>query len=170
MSLRSLISGLLAAASVCVLILTGPAPPARAADGGDYGAFKFYSVKAKFDDVKFDLENALVSRGFKVDHHGFIGKMLDRTGPDVGDTTPIYKNAEYFVFCSATLSRNALKADRRNIGFCPYVVTIYHTVEDPGTVVVGYRRVDVLGSEGSKKAMEAVNKVLDGIAREATGQ
>jgi hypothetical protein len=56
---------------------------------------------ASYDDVKFELNDAIIKRGLVVDHIGQIGTMLDRTGPDVGSTKPLYTRAEFFTFCSA---------------------------------------------------------------------
>ena len=135
---------------------------------GDYGDVKFYASKGKFNDVKENVENAIINRGFVIDYHGFVGNMLKRTGKDVGSAKLLYKDAEFYQFCSATLSRKALEADPRNIGYCPYVVVVYETASNPGTVHVGYRHLPQVGSEASKKALAAVDKVLDEIAREAT--
>ena len=66
--------------------------------------------------------------------------MLERTGADVGSTKKIYANAEFFMFCSAKLSRAMIEADPANVGYCPYVVFLYEAAEKPGEIVVGYRR------------------------------
>lgn len=130
-------------------------------------ALMLYSKKGGYDDVRFDLQNAIISRGLTVDFNGQISKMLERTGVDVGSTRSIYKQAEYFTFCSAKLSRATMEADPVNVGFCPYVVFIYETAASPGTIHVGYRRPHLQGSVESKAALEAVEKLLDGIAKDA---
>ena len=43
-----------------------------------------YSKAAPYEDVKFELSDAIIRRGLVVDHTGQIGTMLERTGPDVG--------------------------------------------------------------------------------------
>jgi uncharacterized protein (DUF302 family) len=126
-----------------------------------------YSKKASFDDVKFELNNAIVGRGLAIDFNGQVGKMLERTGSDVGSTKAIYKNAEYFAFCSAKLSRAAMEADPANIAGCPFVVFIYETAAAPGVVHVGYRRQPVRISPASRRAHAEINKLLDGIAKAA---
>jgi uncharacterized protein (DUF302 family) len=127
-----------------------------------------YSKKADYDDVRFDLTNAIINRGLVIDHNGKIGEMLERTGRDVGSDKPIYKAAEFFTFCSAKLSRQMMEADARNIAFCPYVMFIYESVGEPGVVVVGYRRPSASGSPETKAALAEIDSLLDGIAREAT--
>ncbi len=126
-----------------------------------------YAKKASFDDVRFELNNAIVGRGLAIDFNGQVSKMLERTGADVGSTKPIYKKAEYFTFCSAKLSRQAMEADGANISVCPYVVFIYEKAAAPGTVHVGYRKAPLAGSAASKKALGEINKLLDGIAKDA---
>jgi uncharacterized protein (DUF302 family) len=120
-----------------------------------------------FDDVKFDVTNAITNRGLVADFTGNVGAMLDRTGKDVGSAKQVYKRAEYIVFCSAKLSRDMMEADAANAGFCPYIVFIYETAAKPGEVVVGYRRMPRAGKPSSIKVFAAINALLDGIAKEA---
>lgn len=127
-----------------------------------------YSKVAPYADVKFELETAIVGKGLNIGETGAIGRMLERTGPDVGSTTPIFKNAEFITFCSARLSRRMMEADPANIGFCPYVIFIYEAVGKPGETVVGYRRPPLNGSEPSRKALADIDALLDSIVREAT--
>lgn len=130
-------------------------------------ALKLYAKKGGYDDVRFDLENAIISRGLTVDFNGKISKMLERTGADIGSTKSIYRQAEYFTFCSAKLSRATMEADPVNVGFCPYAVFIYETAAVPGTINVGYRRPQLQGSVQSRAALKAVEKLLDSIAKDA---
>jgi uncharacterized protein (DUF302 family) len=128
---------------------------------------KVYSKKDSYEDVKFELQNAIVSRGLVVDFNGNVGGMLERTGADVGSTTPIYKQAEYFTFCSAKLSRATMEADAANVGYCPYVIFVYETEAAPGTVHVGYRPPEPHGSDASRATLAEVIHLLDGIAQAA---
>jgi len=130
--------------------------------------FRTYKKAAAFDDVKFELNNAIIEKGLALDHTGAIGKMLDRTGADVGSDKPVYKDAEYLSFCSAKFSRRMMEADPANIAFCPFIVFIYEDAKQPGTTVVGYRRPAIIGNEASQKALTEIDALLDSIAREAT--
>ncbi len=123
-----------------------------------------YEVEAPFENVAFDLSNAIVNRGYVVDYHGMVGEMLKRTAGDVGASKLLYKNAELFQFCSAVVSRSAMEVDIRNIAYCPYVLFAYETEEKPGSVTVGFRQLP----EGGGR--DQVNTSLDEIAREAAGQ
>jgi hypothetical protein len=127
-----------------------------------------YAKKAAFDDVKFELGNAIIARGLTVDHTGQIGRMLERTGADVGSTRPLYAHAEFVTFCSAKLSRAMMEADPANIAFCPYVIFIYEAADRPGETVVGYRRPQsAAGSEAARKSLADVDALLDGIVKDA---
>jgi hypothetical protein len=130
-------------------------------------ALRIQSRQAGYDDVKFELQNAIVNRGLVVDFNGDVGGMLARTGADVGSARPVYTRAEYFTFCSAKLSRATMEADPANVGFCPYVVFMYETAAQPGTVKVGYRPIQPHGSEAVRAALQEVNRLLDGIVNDA---
>jgi len=140
------------------------AQPAAAA-GSDY--FKLYTTKGNFDDVRQDVEIAITNRGLVVDHVSHISDMLERTGKDLGMTKVIYGKAESMQFCSASVSRDMMEADPTNIVFCPYIIVIYTLPQDPKKVYVGYRRPLLVGSKASKASLQAVEKLLDGIVKEA---
>jgi hypothetical protein len=121
------------------------------------------TVEADFASVAADLGDAIVNRGYVVDYHGYVGDMLKRTANDVGSQKPLYRNAEFFQFCSAVVSRKAMEADIGNIAYCPYVVFAYEAEDVPGKVVVGFRRLP----DGDGR--DEVNALLEEITREATG-
>ena len=89
--------------------------------------------------------------------------MLKRTAADVGGQKALYREAEFFQFCSAVVSRKAMEADIGNIAYCPYVVFAYEAEDAPGKVVVGFRRLP----DGDGR--DEVNALLKEITREATG-
>jgi len=116
---------------------------------------------AAIADVTSGIENAIVNRGFKVDYHGFIGDMLKRTATDVDAGKALYKDAEFFTFCSAVVSRKVMEADIADIAYCPYVVFAYETEDKPGAVTVGFRRLP----DGGER--DAVNALLSDIIKDA---
>ena len=128
---------------------------------------KTVARKASFDDVKFELGNAIIERGLKVDFSGSISQMLDRTGADVGSTRPVYKHAEFMSFCSAKLSRLMMEADPANVAFCPYTVFIYETAAAPGEIVVGYRPFPQPANEESRATLSEIDKLLTAIIKAA---
>ena len=148
--------------SATLAVLTGLTGPALA------DPIRTYAAKGSYEDVKFELGNAIVGRGLVIDFTGNLGAMLARTGADVGSTKPLYKSAEYMTFCSAKLSRDMMEADPLNIGLCPYVVFIFESADKPGQVTVGYRRPEARGSATSSKAIAAIDALLDQIAKDAT--
>ncbi|WP_102108664.1 DUF302 domain-containing protein [Oceaniglobus roseus] len=119
-----------------------------------------YDVAGSFDDAIFGLESAIVNRGLVVEFVSHVGEMLERTREDVGGTEKLFDNAEIYVFCSAVVSREVMEADPMNIAYCPYTV---FAAEREGRVMVGYRTYP----DGP---MDAVEELLDGIAKEAAGQ
>jgi uncharacterized protein (DUF302 family) len=141
--------------------------PALAADNNPIVR---YSAKAKFEHARDDLVNAITGRGLVIDHNSHVASMLDRTGKDLGTTKKIYGSdqGQVFSFCSAVVSRQTMEADPGNIVFCPYSIAIYTTLAEPDKVTIAYRRPQLPGaSAASKTALEAVEKLLDGIVREA---
>ncbi len=117
--------------------------------------------KQAFADVAQAAQDAIVNRGFKIDYHGLIGDMLKRTAADVGASKQLYKDAEFFTFCSAVVSREVMEADIGDIAYCPYVVFIYETVDGTEGVTVGFRRLPSGG------ARDKVNTLLSEIIKEA---
>lgn len=128
-----------------------------------------YSVKGEYGDVLFDLNDALTNKGLVVNFKAHVARMLNRTAKDVGATRNVYKDGMVLEFCSTKLSRAAMEADPRNMAFCPFTMFIYETLAKPGHVTVGYRKLTGGKSPASKKALAAVNKVLESMVREAAG-
>jgi uncharacterized protein (DUF302 family) len=115
------------------------------------------SSPGDFASTAFAVESAIVARGLVIDYVSHVGDMLERTRADVGSDVVIFDNAQIFLFCSASLSRQVMEADPMNIAYCPYAV---HVIERDGEVVVAYaaRGVD---------SMAPVNALLNEIAAEA---
>ncbi len=130
--------------------------------------FKSYSTEGKFEDILDDVRQEITNQGLVIAYHGKLADMLKRTAADVGEEKPIYRNAEFFTFCSAVLSRNAMKRDPQNIAFCPYAVYVYEPYDEPGVIYAGYRKFTTFGPSRSQAALEKINKLLDTIVREAT--
>lgn len=129
-----------------------------------------YVVEAPFEDVRLDLGDAVINRGYKIAYEAFIGDMLDRTAEAVGATKRVYKHAELVQFCSAVLSRATMEADPGNIAYCPYILFVYERTDEPGKVHVGFRRLDEVGNDASRKALANVNLLLDEMVLEAVDQ
>ena len=126
-----------------------------------------YISKKPFDEVRFELGNAVVARGLAVQSEGNVAKMLERTAADVGATKQIYKFSEYVQFCSAKFTRMMVEADPANVGNCPFMLFAYETVAKPGEVVVGYRKLGIGKGEPSKKVFAEIEAMLDGMVKDA---
>jgi hypothetical protein len=120
---------------------------------------------AAFADVATGVENAIVNRGYTIDYHGFIGDMLKRTAGDVDAGKALYKDAEFFTFCSAVVSREVMEADIGDIAYCPYVVFVYEAEANPGTVVVGHRMLPAGGERDQVNVLlgEIVSSAAEGF-------
>ncbi|PCJ96166.1 MAG: DUF302 domain-containing protein [Hyphomicrobiales bacterium] len=144
----------------------GLCAPAMAEERDGYVS---YTIEADFEDVYFDLQDAIITQGLVVDHIGNVDDMLARTSDTVGGSSP-YLHAKYLQFCSATLTHEAVQADPNNLAVCPYVVFAYETSSNPGTVVTGYR-IPTLGSSPETVAVFAkVRALMDSIVQEAVGE
>ena len=126
------------------------------------------SKRGDFDDVRFDLGNAVIATGVAIQSQGNIAAMLGRTAADLGASETVYDRAEFVAFCSAKYSRAMMEADPTNIAFCPFVVFIYTTKAKPDEIVVGYRRPTVPASQGpaAAKAAADATSLLDRIVAE----
>lgn len=114
------------------------------------------SVEAGYDDVVWEIENAITGAGLVVDSVNHVGEMLERTRADVGGGETIFTHAQVFGFCSASVSREVMEADPMNLQFCPYRIFVMERPDAPGEITVGHP----VYPDG---AMDAVNQLLDGI-------
>jgi len=128
-------------------------------------AIQVYETRAEFTETRQNLIDAIIGHGYVIDFNGHVGDMLKRTQDDLGGKQ-LYHNAEYMVFCSASMSRKMMEADIHNIGFCPFVITVYETSDNPGTIYVAYQKLN--SDKNMSPSLIAINEVLDQIAREAT--
>lgn len=117
-------------------------------------------VDADFEDVVFNVELAITNQGLVIDDVSFVGAMLARTKDDVGGTVDLFSDARIFSFCSATLSRETMERNLRNIQYCPYNIYVYQAAEEGAPVFVGYR-------ESADPAMRPVNHLLQQIVADS---
>lgn len=110
-----------------------------------------------FDDATFSVESAIVGQGLQIDYVSHVGEMLERTREDVGGTQVLFEDARIYLFCSASLSRQAMEVDWRNVASCPYAVQVLQ--RPGGEVQIGYTHRDANG-------MGPVNALLAEIVAE----
>jgi len=128
---------------------------------------KTYVSHGSFADVRENLALAITGRGIVINNVSHIGNMLARTGKDLGAGVDVYAQAEALEFCSAVLSRNMMEADRHNIVFCPYIISVYTLPGEKDRVYLSYRRPQLVGNAASKESLQAVEQLLDEIIDEA---
>jgi len=122
-----------------------------------------YTTDQSFDDIAFDIENAIIDAGLVVSHISHVGEMLERTRADIGSDVVLFAQADVYSFCSAKVSRAVMEADVMNIAFCPYDIFIAELPDKPGQTIIGYRQFP----DG---AMQQAQSLLDGIVKTALGQ
>lgn len=126
-----------------------------------------YETKGKFEEVRDAVKMAIANQGLVINNISYIGKMLTRTGKDLGTKKQVYEDAQSLEFCSATISRATMEADIHNIIFCPYIISVYATPDKPERIYISYRRPQPVGSEASKASLKEVEKLLERIIQEA---
>lgn len=126
------------------------------------GADEFILVPSgmSFDDAAFSVEDAIVNRGLQIEYTSHVGDMLERTRGDVGSDVVLFDHANIYLFCSASLSRQAMEANWQNVANCPYAV---HVLQRPGDdeVYIGY-------THRAAEGMEVVNDFLQSLVAELT--
>ncbi|MEL7093225.1 MAG: DUF302 domain-containing protein [Pseudomonadota bacterium] len=115
------------------------------------------TYNGSYEDARFSLENAIVNRGLVIDYVSHVGDMLTRTGADVGSNEHLFSEAEIFVFCSASVSRQVMEEDPANLAHCPYGIFV---AERRGQVTMGFR-------DYPAGAMDMVETMLAEIVEEA---
>lgn len=118
-----------------------------------------YPFEGTFDDATFSVESAIIGKGLVIDYVSHTGEMLSRTAADVGSDVTLFTEADIFVFCSATVSREVMEIDPMNIAYCPYGVFV---AERDGDVLIGYRNYPA-------GEMQKVQALLDDIVQDALG-
>lgn len=156
-----------ALACVLGLLLSSPAM------ASDELGYRVYSKTGKYEDVRDDVKDAIVNRGFVIDYVGHFNQMLERTAEATSSVTPLgakspYKNAEYMQFCPSKLTHEAVSATPFAIANCPIVLFVYEVAYEPGKVHVGYRLPAATPSKMLKEVNSRLVALLDGIAKEAT--
>jgi len=116
-----------------------------------------YNYDGTFDDATFSIEGAILGKGLVIDHISHTGEMLSRTAIDLGSDIEIFKAADIFLFCSATISRKVMEADPLNIVHCPYNIFVF---ENDMGVQIGHR----VYPDGP---MQIVQELLSDIINEA---
>ncbi len=127
---------------------------------------RMYVVGDSYENVRDDLELAIINRGIKINNISNIGNMLARTGKDLGAKKQIFAHAEALEFCSSTVSRVTMEADPHNIVFCPYIIAVYSLPNEDNKTYISFRRPTQAGSQTSKAALQKVEDLMISIVEE----
>lgn len=134
--------------------------------------YRIHTKAGKFEDVRDDLKDAIINRGFVIDYVGHLGAMLERTAEAAGGATAgaslRYRNAEYVQFCPSKLTHEAVGASPFAIANCPVSIFIYEALVEPGKIVVGFRLPAATPSDALREINRKFTSLLDEIAVEAT--
>ena len=144
--------------------------PARAADDA-YTSFT--KSGASFEDVRENLKDAILKRGFVIDYVGEFTAMLVRTAKDTGTVSPggnasPYRHAQFLQFCPSQLTHEAVNASPLAIANCPIAFVIYELAYEPGKVQVGFRTPVLSPSKRVGEINEKIVALMREIAQEAT--
>ena len=83
-----------------------------------------HTYDGAFDDATFSVESAILNAGLVIDYVSHTGKMLARTGAELGSEVTIFDAADVFLFCSAVVSRRVMEVDPMNLVHCPYSIFV----------------------------------------------
>ncbi|EIJ42596.1 hypothetical protein BegalDRAFT_1718 [Beggiatoa alba B18LD] len=134
----------------------------------DVGALYIYQVKADINEVKSAIEMAIVNQGLLISNTLHLSDMLNRTGQELGFTTPVYQFAEAVEFCSAKLAHQMAQLHPANLATCPLTISFYTTPDDNKMVSIAFRKVQLIGESATVTAVsQAVTQLLKTIIDEA---
>jgi hypothetical protein len=134
--------------------------------------YKVYTTAGKYEDVRDNLKDAIINRGFVIDYVGHFNSMLERTAEATGSVTEAgkkspYRNAEYVQFCPSKLTHEAVSASPLAIANCPIALFVYETGYEPGKISVGFRLPVASPSKRVNEVNVKLEALLHAIATEA---
>ncbi len=122
-------------------------------------------LNGDFGEISSNIRMAIIGEGINIAHVLPASTMLHRTGPTFGYDDDVYSNAQTYEFCSAKISHKLARQDPDNIVLCPFTISVYSLVTEPGIVRVSYR-VPV-GKPGSEPVVEEVIELVRRIVENA---
>lgn len=112
-----------------------------------------------FERASEALQDAIENQGLIPGPRNHFGAMLERTGPVLGNATPVYAQAEIVPFCSATVSWLLVKEKPERIALCPLTIAVYTLAGKPDTVYLSYREPGT-----DSPGLQAATALLDEIS------
>jgi len=144
------------AATLAVLTLLPAAGPASAE-----GIRHLRIGPALYADAREALVDAIEAEGLVPSPPSQFGDMLARTAPALGETTPVYQQAEVMHFCSALIAWQLARENPVNIAQCPLSMAIYTRPGQSAAVHLAWRE-----AHGDSQGARAANALLERIARQ----
>ena len=123
-------------------------------------------VEGEFHDVVRNVRAAIIGKGINIAHTLPASDMLRRTGPAFGYHNDVYADAETFEFCSAELSHKLARRHPDNIVLCPFTISVYTLVSEPGKVRLSY--LIPTGRAGTEPEIKEIVALIQGILEDAT--
>ena len=152
---RSRLRGALAALPVSFLLVSTPRPALAQAP-----AIITVAVPASdYARAREALQDAIENQGLVLGPVSHFGEMLERTGPSLGRNGRVYKQAEVFHFCSATIAWRLVEENPANIALCPLSVTLYTLPDTADSVYFSYRTPGD-ASLGRQQASELLRRIV----------
>lgn len=123
-------------------------------------------VDGEFHDVSHNIRMAITGKGINIAHTLPASDMLTRTGRDYGYRDDTYSDARIYEFCSAAISHKLSRHHPDNIVLCPFTISVYSLVKEPGKVYLSYRKPT--GRPGSEEIVNEVVELITSIIEDAT--
>ena len=124
------------------------------------------TVEGTFRDVSRNVRAAIIGKGIHIANTLSASDMLKRTGPAYGYHDDVYADAEIYEFCSADISHKLARRHPDNIVLCPFTISVYTLIEEPGIVRVSYRLPR--GRPGTEPEIKLVLDLIKGILDEVS--
>jgi uncharacterized protein (DUF302 family) len=124
-----------------------------------------HKIDGKFHEVLNNVRAAIIGKGIHIAHVLPASSMLNRTGSAFGYKENVYSNAQTLEFCSADISHKLARQDPDNIVLCPFTISVYSLVKEPGVVRLSYRIP--VGKPGSEKVIREILGLIDSIIEDA---
>ena len=123
------------------------------------------TVEGTFRDVSRHVRAAIVGKGIHIANILSASDMLRRTGPAYGYHNDVYADAQIYEFCSTDISHKLARRHPDNIVLCPFTISVYSLVDEPGKVRISYRIPH--GRPGTdpeiKLVVDLIQSILDDV-------
>jgi uncharacterized protein (DUF302 family) len=122
-------------------------------------------LESDFLEVSSSVRSAILGKGINIAHVLPASDMLRRTGPAFGYKTQVFEDAETYEFCSAELSHKLARQSPDNIVQCPFTISVYTLVAEPGKVRITYKIPS--GGKVAQAVTDEIAALLESIVEDA---